>query len=74
MEGCFDSIPHDKLMACARMRVVDGSVLRLIEQWLDAVVEEKDDRQETLLPTAAGTGWANQSSSQRVVQLLPTGI
>ena len=42
MEGYFDSIPHDKLMACLRMRVVDGSVLRLIKQWLDAPVEERD--------------------------------
>lgn len=42
MEGYFDSIPHDKLMACVRMRVVDGSVLRLIQQWLDAAVEERD--------------------------------
>ena len=41
MEAYFDSIPHDKLMACVRMRVVDGSVLRLIEQWLHAPVEEK---------------------------------
>jgi RNA-directed DNA polymerase len=43
MEGCFDSIPHDKLIACVRMRVVDGSVLRLIKQWLRAPVEEKDE-------------------------------
>jgi RNA-directed DNA polymerase len=42
MEGYFDSIPHDKLMACVRMRVVDGSVLRLIEQWLKAPVEERE--------------------------------
>lgn len=42
MEGYFDSIPHDKLMACVRMRVVDGSVLALIRQWLDAPVEERD--------------------------------
>lgn len=42
MEGYFDSIPHDKLMACVRMRVVDGSVLGLIKQWLDAPVEERD--------------------------------
>lgn len=44
MEGYFDSIPHDKLMACLRMRVVDGSVLRLIKQWLDAPVEERDEK------------------------------
>lgn len=42
VEGYFDSIPHDQLMACVRMRVVDGSVLRLIQQWLDAPVEERD--------------------------------
>ena len=44
MEGYFDSIPHDQLMECVRMRVVDGSVLRLIKQWLNAVVEEEDGK------------------------------
>jgi RNA-directed DNA polymerase len=42
MEGYFDSIPHDKLMACVRMRVADGSVLRLIKQWLNAPVEQRE--------------------------------
>jgi RNA-directed DNA polymerase len=36
----FDSIPQDKLLACVRMRVVDGSVLGLIKQWLRAPVVE----------------------------------
>lgn len=36
----FDSIPHDKLMKCVRMRVVDGSVLRLLRLWLEAAVVE----------------------------------
>ncbi len=36
----FDSIPWDKLMTCLRMRVVDGSVLGLIRQWLQAPVVE----------------------------------
>jgi RNA-directed DNA polymerase len=36
----FDTIPHEKLIACVRMRVVDGSVLRLIGQWLKAPVVE----------------------------------
>jgi RNA-directed DNA polymerase len=40
LAGYFDSIPHDKLLACVRMRVVDGSVLGLIQQWLKAPVVE----------------------------------
>jgi RNA-directed DNA polymerase len=36
----FDTIPHKKLIACVRMRVVDGSVLGLIRQWLRAPVVE----------------------------------
>ena len=42
LEACFDSIPHDKLLACLKVRVVDGSVLRLIRSWLKAPVVEPD--------------------------------
>jgi RNA-directed DNA polymerase len=40
LAGYFDSIAQDKLIACVRMRVVDGSVLGLIRQWLKAPVVE----------------------------------
>ena len=45
LKGYFDSIPHDKLMACVKMRVVDRSVLELIRMWLTApIVEEKEGK------------------------------
>ena len=40
MKGYFDSIPHDKLMACVQMRVTDSSVLKLIRMWLKAAIVE----------------------------------
>jgi RNA-directed DNA polymerase len=44
LKGYFDSIPHEQLMKCVKMRITDGSVLRLIENWLKApIVEEEED-------------------------------
>ena len=43
LQGYFDTIPHDQLLKCLRMRVVDRSVLTLIQSWLHAPVVETDD-------------------------------
>lgn len=40
LKAYFDSIPHDKLMACVEMRITDRSVLKLLRQWLKAPLEE----------------------------------
>lgn len=57
LAGYFDSIPHDKLLACVRMRVVDGSVLGLIGQWLNApgVEPSKDGKLPTVRRNDRGT-------------------
>jgi RNA-directed DNA polymerase len=43
LQGYFDTIPHDKLMACVQKRVADGSVLHLIRMWLEAPVVERTE-------------------------------
>jgi RNA-directed DNA polymerase len=55
LKGYFDSIPHDKLMACVRMRVADRSVLQLIQMWLQApIVETREGK--TMPPKSNGKG------------------
>jgi len=44
LKGYFDTIPQDKLMACVKMRVVDGSMLKLIRLWLEAPVVEPPEK------------------------------
>jgi RNA-directed DNA polymerase len=38
LSSYFDTIPHEKLMACVQRRVADGSVLALLRAWLKAPV------------------------------------
>ncbi|MFC1678918.1 group II intron reverse transcriptase/maturase [Elusimicrobiota bacterium] len=47
----FGSIPHAELMKSVARRVVDRNVLHLIKMWLNAPVEETDDRNRTTRTT-----------------------
>jgi RNA-directed DNA polymerase len=70
LKGYFDSIPHDKLLACLRMRITDRPVLKLIRSWLEAVIveppttpggPEKTTRSTSGTPQGGGISplWAN---------------
>ena len=44
LSGYFDSIPHHELMKSVARRISDGRMLRLIKMWLEAPVEETDEK------------------------------
>jgi RNA-directed DNA polymerase len=44
LKSYFDTIPHDQLIKCLERRLADRQVLKLIRHWLEAPVEETDDR------------------------------
>jgi group II intron reverse transcriptase/maturase len=44
LSSYFDGIPHAELLQSVARRVVDGAMLHLIKMWLEASVEETDER------------------------------
>ena len=44
LSGYFDTIPHPELMKSVSRRMSDRHMLRLIKMWLQAPVEESDER------------------------------
>ncbi len=54
IKGCFDTIPHDRLMALVREHIADGRVLGLIEGFLKQGVLEGEDWQEAKEGTPQG--------------------
>jgi RNA-directed DNA polymerase len=64
LKGYFDSIPHDKLMACLRMRIADTHILKLIRMWLKAPVVK---------PKRGGGGGGAGGMARRTMKGTPQG-
>jgi RNA-directed DNA polymerase len=69
LQGYFDTIPHDQLLQCLRMRLTDRSVLHLIQMWLDSPVQERNEsgRTTTTRPTQGTPHAARAAKRQRGV-------
>jgi RNA-directed DNA polymerase len=44
LSSYFDTLPHSELLKSVARRFVDGNMLHLIKMWLEAPVEETDER------------------------------
>src|SRR6266542_4096878 len=44
LSSYFDTLPHSELLKSVARRVADGAMLHLIKMWLEAPVEETDER------------------------------
>jgi RNA-directed DNA polymerase len=67
LKGYFDSIPHDKLMACLRARISDRQVLSLIRMWLQVPVVEPAE------PGQGSSGGGGKPRVTRPMQGTPQG-
>jgi RNA-directed DNA polymerase len=47
LKGYFDTIPHDQLIECLKMRITDRPVLGLIRSWLAAPIVERTESGRT---------------------------
>src|SRR5205085_4605512 len=54
IQGFFDHLPHEVIMAGLSARVADGNILRLVEKFLSAGVLEEGAWQPTLRGTPQG--------------------
>jgi len=52
----FDNIPHSELLQSVARRIADGRMLHLLKMWLQAPVEERDEKGNRKLTGGQGKG------------------